>query len=135
MLFGDITLVNMMKQKMHWHEARQKVLSNNVANAETPGFRARDIAAPQFDVPQSGAGYIKPVTLAATTAGHIDPVKNGNTFSTKPYTSFETTPEGNAVVLEDEVMRVSQNVMDYQAVTQLYTKGLGFIKTALGRSA
>ncbi len=133
MLFGDITLVNMMKQKMQWHEARQKVLSDNVSNAETPGFRARDIAAPQFELPKGGAGYIKPVVLAATASGHIDPRQSGASHHAKPYTTYETTPEGNAVVLEEEVMRVSQNAMDYQAVTELYRKGLGFVRTALGR--
>jgi flagellar basal-body rod protein FlgB len=46
---------------------------------------------------------------------------------------FETTPRGNAVVLEDEMLKVAQTQMDHQAATQLYSKSIGLIKTALGR--
>ena len=46
--------------------------------------------------------------------------------------NFEVTPEGNGVTIEDEMMKVTANQMDYQAVTTLYTKSLGLIRTALG---
>jgi len=42
-------------------------------------------------------------------------------------------PTGNAVSLEDEMMKVASNQMDYQAATALYTRGLGLIKTAIGK--
>jgi flagellar basal-body rod protein FlgB len=46
---------------------------------------------------------------------------------------FEIRPAGNSVGLEEQVMKVAANQMDYQAATALYTRGLGLIKTALGR--
>ena len=46
---------------------------------------------------------------------------------------YETRPSGNAVNLEDEMMKVAANQMDYQMATTLYSRGLGLIKTALGR--
>jgi flagellar basal-body rod protein FlgB len=46
---------------------------------------------------------------------------------------LETTPLGNAVVLEDEMLKVAQTQMDHQAATALYSRGLGLLKTALGR--
>jgi flagellar basal-body rod protein FlgB len=131
MLFGDLTLVDMMKQKMRWHEQRQRVLSENVANAETPGYRARDIKAPEFTLPENGT--VAPVRLTATQPGHIGFNQNARLSDPENKQSHEITPEGNAVVLEEEVMRVAQNVMDYQQVSQLYTKGLGMMKMALGR--
>ncbi len=42
-------------------------------------------------------------------------------------------PRGNAVSLEDEMLKVAANQMDYQAVTSLYTRSLALIKTALGK--
>ena len=48
---------------------------------------------------------------------------------------FEITPEGNGVTLEDEMMKVTSNQMDYQAVTTLYSRSLRLLKTALGRTA
>ncbi len=47
--------------------------------------------------------------------------------------NFEVTPDGNGVVLEDEMMKVSTNQMDYQAATAVYKRSLRLIRTALGR--
>ena len=46
---------------------------------------------------------------------------------------FETTPSGNGVNLEDEMMKVAQNNQDYQLAATLYQKSLGLMKTAIGR--
>jgi flagellar basal-body rod protein FlgB len=46
---------------------------------------------------------------------------------------YETRPAGNAVNLEDEMMKVSANQMDYAAATSLYTRSLGLLKTAIGK--
>ena len=46
---------------------------------------------------------------------------------------FETTPNGNAVNLEDEMMKVAQNQSDYQLAASLYSKGLGLMKIAIGK--
>jgi flagellar basal-body rod protein FlgB len=54
-------------------------------------------------------------------------------FGSRQLNSFEITPEGNGVTLEDEMMKVTTNQIDYQTVTSLYTKSMQLIKTALGR--
>jgi len=46
---------------------------------------------------------------------------------------FEVRPAGNAVSLEDEMLKIANNQMDYQTATALYSRGLGLIKTALGK--
>ncbi|HEX4554614.1 MAG TPA: flagellar basal body rod protein FlgB, partial [Xanthobacteraceae bacterium] len=45
---------------------------------------------------------------------------------------YQVRPAGNAVNLEDEMLKIAQNNMDYQAATQLYSRGLNLIKTAIG---
>jgi len=133
MLFGDIPLVGMLKQRMSWHQQRQSVLAENVANADTPNYRARDLKTPVF--PELAKGAAAPVQLVATDARHFG--VGNSAFDPEPQDTktYEVTPEGNAVVLEEEVMRVSQNVMDYQMVSQLYSRGLGMLKTAISRRA
>jgi flagellar basal-body rod protein FlgB len=42
-------------------------------------------------------------------------------------------PTGNAINLEDEMIKVAANQMDYQAVTALYTRSLGLLKAAIGK--
>ena len=56
-------------------------------------------------------------------------------FGSRHLNNFEITPEGNGVTLEDEMMKVTTNMMDYQAATGLYTKSIKILKTALGRQA
>lgn len=132
MLFGDLPLVGMLKQRMSWHEQRQGVLAQNVANADTPGYKARDLKDLTF--PELvGKGAAGGVAMVATDARHIGPSSGASDASSERRKPFEVTPQGNAVVLEDEVMRVAQNVSDYQMVADLYGRGLGMLKMAVGR--
>ncbi len=57
----------------------------------------------------------------------------GNRFQLDRNGGFEARPSGNAVSLEDEMMKVANNQMDYQAATSLYSRSLGLLKTAIGR--
>ena len=132
MQFADLPLVGMLKQRMSWHQERQSVLAQNVANADTPNYRARDLKEPTFGAMANSAAA--GVQLATTSPMHLGP-SGGRTQEPERAKTYEITPEGNAVVLEEEVMRVSQNVMDYQMVSQLYSRGLGMLKTAIGRRA
>ncbi len=130
----DLPIFAALKGKMNWHQARQKLLAENVANAETPGYRGRDLAKYSFEdmVAKSSSSA---VVTTATNAKHIAINNAGNTqFGLRDMNSFEVTPEGNGVVLEDEMMKVSTNQMDYQAATSLYTRSLKLIRTAIGRS-
>ena len=131
---GNLEILTALKAKMNWHQARQKLLAENIANAETPGYRGRDLAAFNFKAMVSNSSTAS-VHIATTQAGHIATTSAGATgFETRDLNSFEVTPEGNGVVLEDEMMKLSANQMDYQAATSLYTRSLSLIKMALGRS-
>jgi flagellar basal-body rod protein FlgB len=126
----DLPLFSMLKTRMYWLNERQKVLAENVANADTPGFRGRDLKQLDFHEVLRTSG---PVQLAVTAPGHIGGVAAGNRFPVDNRGGFETTPRGNAVVLEDEMLKVAETQIDHQAATQLYSRSLGLIKTALGR--
>lgn len=135
---GDISLLSALKSKMFWHESRQRLLAENVANADTPGYRVRDLKKPDFAQMASAAsmGGAKMMPTAATThAGHIP---MSTTSAKVPMisgtdTSYEITPQGNEVVLEEEMMKVTSNQLDYQAAASLYSKTLGLFRTAIGR--
>ncbi len=133
MLFGDLPLIGMLKQRMSWHEQRQGVLAQNIANADTPGYKSRDLKELSFPELAGKGGAAGAVALAATDPRHIAPNSGPADARSDRRKSFEVTPQGNAVVLEDEVMRVSQNVQDYQMVADLYSRGLGMMKMAVGR--
>jgi flagellar basal-body rod protein FlgB len=132
MLFGDLPLVGMLKQRMSWHEQRQGVLAQNVANADTPGYKTRDLK--ELSFPElMGKGATGGVSMVATDSRHMGPGGGTDDAKSERRKPFEITPQGNAVVLEEEVMRVAQNVSDYQMVADLYGRGLGMLKMAVGR--
>ena len=54
MAISDIPLFSMLRTRMQWHQERQRILAENVANADTPQFQPRDLAPPQFDRAPAG---------------------------------------------------------------------------------
>ena len=129
----SIPLFTALAEKMKWHQSRQGVLAENVANAETPGYRGRDLQGFEFKKHLAGAEAMRVATVA-TASQHIVALGPADTsFNTKTVDGFEITPNGNSVTLEDQMMKVSQNQMDYQTVTTLYTRSMRLLRTALGR--
>jgi flagellar basal-body rod protein FlgB len=131
MAISDIPILSMLRTRMQWSQERQRVLAENVANADTPKYSGRDLTAPKFDEPTQVAP-VSTVSLALTESGHIGGL-SGSAFRTESGGKYEIRPTGNAVNLEDEMMKVAANQMDYQAVTALYTRSLNLMKTALGK--
>jgi flagellar basal-body rod protein FlgB len=130
-----LPLLSALTEKMKWHQARQSLLAENVANAETPGYRGRDLKAFGFEEHMKSLSTAKIATLA-TQPNHITVAGTGaDGFGARDMNNFEITPEGNGVTLEDEMMKVASNQLDYQTITAVYTRSLRIIKSALGRQA
>ena len=134
MSISDLPVLSALRTKMQWHQARQRVLSENVSNSDTPNFKPRDLVEPKFE---TGSGRLdggaQALVMARTTTGHIATDGNDPTFDQNGRTGFLTRPAGNSVSLEDEMLKVSNNQMDYAAVTSLYSKSLHLLKTAIGK--
>ena len=130
-----LPLLSALTEKMKWHQARQSLLAENVANAETPGYKGRDLSAVGFDAHMRNLSTAKMETVA-TQPMHISVQgTDADGFGDRQMNNFEITPEGNGVTLEDEMMKVASNQLDYQTITAVYTRSLHILKTALGKSA
>ena len=126
----DIPILSMLRQRMEWHQERQRVLAENVANADTPNYRARDLAPPDFSHEMQAA-----LSLDRTNPLHITAqAGGGSAFAADSSDRYQIRPRGNSVTHEDEMMKVASNQMDYEAVTSLYTRSLALIKLAIGRA-
>ena len=134
MAITDIPILSMLRTRMEWAQERQRVLAENVANSDTPKYRARDLTAPKFEDPsQVTPATVSSVSLTRTVSSHIDGMRlSGSSFRTQKG-DYEVRPTGNEVSLEDEMMKVAANQMDYQAATALYTRSLNLLKIALGK--
>jgi flagellar basal-body rod protein FlgB len=137
MSINDLPVLSVLRTKMQWHQERQRLLSENVSNSDTPNFKPRDLVQPKFDSTGAGAGAgagaVGSLALMRTASGHIAPSGGAQSFALDRKANFQTRPAGNAVNLEDEMLKVSANQMDYAAVTSLYSKSLHLLKTAIGK--
>ena len=134
MAISDLPVLSALRTKMQWHQERQKVLSENVSNSDTPNFRPRDLVEPKFSPSGARGGTMGSLAMMQTTSGAtIAASSGGQSFDVNGRVGFETRPAGNAVSLEEEMMKVSGNQMDYAAVTALYSKSLHLLKTAIGK--
>lgn len=121
----------MMQQRMKYLSERQAVLAQNVANANTPGYKPQDLKPLDFSTimqQKSSEG------LKTTHPGHVSSsTAGGSRFGVqKQKTVFETTPDGNAVNLEEQILKMQENNMDYQTTTSLYRKMSSLVNIAIG---
>lgn len=130
---GDLPILSALKARMHWHQTRQKLLSENVANADSVGYKPRDLKSfgASYAAANLGVASVQPRVTAANHIGAADPYEA--TFSPDKGKGAETVPSGNSVSLEEEMTKLAENQMDYAAAISLYTKSMNYLKIALGK--
>lgn len=132
-MFSDLPVLSDLKTKLSWHQSRQNVLAENVANADTPGFRGRDLKTPDFERSLKLA-MAQPVSTTVTSPMHVSVTSSApmNSPRTDSGDGWEVTPERNNVVLEEQMMKVAENQMEFQAASTLYSRALGVFRIAVG---
>jgi flagellar basal-body rod protein FlgB len=134
MAISDLPVLSALRTRMQWQQERQRVLAENVSNSDTPNFKPRDLVEPKFSPAGTRTGTVGSLAMMQTVSGtNIKASSGGQSFDVNGKVGFETRPAGNAVSLEEEMMKVSANQMDYAAVTSLYSKSLHLLKTAIGK--
>jgi flagellar basal-body rod protein FlgB len=127
----DVPLFSMLRERMTWLNQRQDVLSQNVANADTPAYVARDLRALDFDKAmqsESSGGR-----MMTTNTRHIAIApQQVSKFEDYETPDQESNPNGNAVSLEQEMIKVSETQAEFQAAANLYAKTMTMMKTAIG---
>lgn len=127
----DIPLMALIKGKLGYLNQRQKLIAENVANADTPGFAPRDLKAYTF---AQRMAALAPVSPERTKAGHIGVTKAAAPmFKPIEAPDSEVRLDGNRVVLEDEMMKMTSAKLDYEAAVGLYQKSMGLIRMAARR--
>ena len=135
MAINDLPILSALRTKMQWHQERQRVLAENVSNANTPNFKPSDLVEPKFDNKgMNVGGTMGSLAMMRTSATHLGAVGGAPSFrGDGGISGFLTPPAGNSVNLDDQMLKVSANQMDYAAATSLYTRSLGMLKTAIGK--
>ena len=127
----SIPLFKALTRHMSWLNQRQQVLAENIANATTPGYRPRDLPRPSF---QTLVGRHASSRLEVTHQNHIRPAGGGAASARSAERGpDQPTPSGNAVVLENELMKIAQTRMDHEVTANLYRKHLDMFRMVLAR--
>jgi flagellar basal-body rod protein FlgB len=127
-------LFDLISGRANWLSQRQAVLSRNVANADTPGYRPHDLEpATAAQLARRDGLAARRVEPARASPAHLaaEPAAAGD-FRDGKVASFETTPSGNAVVLPEQLQKMASTELDHQLATSLYRRYVGLLRTALG---
>jgi flagellar basal-body rod protein FlgB len=120
--------VALAERRLGWLDRRQAVLAQNVAHADTPGYRPRDVT----PFGQVLAGQMAPA-LARTQAGHLGPQRPGAAGAQPDRTVAEATPDGNAVSLDREAMRIAETDTAHALAMAVHRSFMGMFRATLGR--
>ena len=119
----DVPLLSMLRERMNWLHQRQDVLSQNVANADTPGYVARDLKPLDFEDTLAAQTRTAPA-LTATDPRHIaidavaHAIRRSWTRRTKP------APTAIPSAWKQEMIKVSDTQAQFQAAANLYAKAM-----------
>jgi flagellar basal-body rod protein FlgB len=131
-MFEKLGIFQMAKAQMDWIAQRQEVLAENVANANTPKYLPKDLKPLDFKSVLAGT-MTDTVQVAATDPRHIVPEMGVDVQKALVQKkTYESTPSGNAVVLEEQMAKVGEAAGAYNAAAAIYSKYRTMIRTALG---
>ncbi|UWR03092.1 FlgB family protein [Ruegeria conchae] len=128
-MFSDLNVFKTAYAMATHAGQRQAVISRNMANADTPGYKPRDIEAFQTKFENTG----REVAMTATRAGHL----HGDPHQ-QPWAEYTTTetgdPNGNGVSLEEEMLKAVEVKRQHDRALAIYKSSIGVLRTSLGRA-
>ncbi|MES1156339.1 MAG: flagellar basal body rod protein FlgB [Alphaproteobacteria bacterium] len=127
----DSPFFSLLRTRLGQLSERQQLIAENIANASTPGYRPRDLDTTAFEQMLAQQGQGGQLAMTRTNAMHIG--SGGGTGEAKVITrdDSETTIDGNAVVLEDQMSRAADTRMQFETGLALYQKGLSLLRLAI----
>ncbi len=124
---ADIGLFSLAERRLAWVDKRQALLSQNIANADTPGYRSSDLS--------PFAAQLGKLALSPSEGGSASLGTSLSASSRTLDRAHERAVDGNTVGLEDELAKVADSDGTQQLVTGLYHKYMGLFMTAYGKSS
>ena len=133
----NISLFQAMNAKMKYLNTRQKVIAQNMANADTPNYQARDVSELKFgdllDKPMRKKNEMQ-VSMETTNAGHI-PTGGAaqNSKVQKQRITYEVAPDKNGVIMEEQLIKANDVQMNYNLMLNLFRSNNDLLRASLGR--
>ncbi|MDA0691197.1 MAG: flagellar basal body rod protein FlgB [Nitrospinae bacterium] len=134
LLFSD-TVPAMMKKSLDFNSSRHLLISNNISQMDTPGYKAHDV---DFKSQLRDAiGSSSQLNLRTTNERHFGPGKTAvQGISALPYEEGHLAKSnGNNVNIDYEMAKLAENQIDFNAVTQMMMKRGSSVRSAITESA
>lgn len=125
----NLNVLALASRLMGHASARQQVIAENVAHADTPGYRARDLTdfASTLD---AAPGF----SARVTRPGHLPFGADARGFDARLETAQgAVSPNGNSVSLEDQMTRAAEARQSHQMALGVYSKSMDILRSAIGR--
>lgn len=133
-MFDKLSVIELAKSRMDWVAKRQEVLAENVANANTPKFTPSDLKPFDFKAVLANSNPSTTVQVTATNPMHIQPIVTDTQVVVKDRKDFESSADGNAVVLDEQMAKIGDAKSAYETAASLFQKQYKMLRTALGKS-
>jgi len=128
---------DLLKSYLEIGSFRHKVLTQNIANVNTPGYKADEVTSPtQYDDFTDSSGNSRKVSLKVTSGKHINNKSSsgsGKLSSHKLKDPYEVKPNGNNVSIAQQMLKLSQNQQDYNAALKSYSATNNLISSVIGK--
>jgi flagellar basal-body rod protein FlgB len=125
-MIENLDIVRLASQMARHAAARHMIVAENIANADTPNFQARDLAA--FD-PSEPGGF----RARTTHPGHVVDMRPQAVGGRPIELDYTTSSNGNTVSLEDQIVRSADIQKRHELAVTLYRKSLDLLRLGLGR--
>ena|SRR2546427_4005690 len=118
---GEAPLFPTVENLLSWTSKRQQALAANVANMDTPGYRAKDYS---FDE------ELATIDLSSTSNNHITPIEDTNHVRLYDVDT-KVKPNGNNVDLEREMKEITKNALQYITLVQYLNQKIRTLRAAI----
>lgn len=136
MTTDNIALFKALNAKMKYLDQQQRVISQNVANADTPGYIPQQLKEVNFDAMVRNTVTGSDLFPTTTDPKHFPQTNRMALIRETDQDSFyDVEPSGNAVVLEEQMVKSGKNIMDYNLITALYRKNMNLMRMAIRGSS
>ena len=134
MASDDVPLLSMLTNRLGYLNQRQKLIAQNVANSDTPGYAPQDLKPFAISTQMAQqALQLASVSTTTTNPAHIAGIAPAAPTPWGPQNApdSETRVDGNQVVLEEEMMKMNDARMNYDAAIGFYEKANTMLSTAM----
>jgi flagellar basal-body rod protein FlgB len=131
-------IISGMQRALRQLDARQRVIAGNLANSDTPGFKALDVKSDFANMVNQRVEQAGNPTVTPTARMSELGAKNGKILGMRSDVIVDTNateikPDGNSVNIEEQMMKMSQIQTDYISIINLYRKNISLFKSAIGK--